>query len=211
MTALIFDLDGTLVDSLPGIAASLNRTLDAHGLPGHSHAQVRKFIGNGLADLIRRAGPAGADAAITGSLTRFYMADYAASWRDGTRIFPGIASRLAELAAAGFPMAVLSNKTHVFTGEIVRTLFPAIPFTAVLGLRDGIEPKPHPGGALLLANILGVPPEHCTLAGDSEMDILAARNAGMKSIAVTWGYHDRARLADAGAAIIIDDPAKLAT
>lgn len=207
---LIFDLDGTLVDSLPGIAASLNRTLDAHGLPGHSDAMVRTFIGNGLRNLIMRAVPHPADPSLIESMLDLYRQDYEHSWASGTHTYPGIHHMLDELRLAGFSMSVLSNKVHAFTVEITRVIFPSIPFSAVLGQREGIPHKPHPAGALQIADMLGSSPGNCIVIGDSTMDIETAANAGMRSIAVSWGYHDRTRLAAAGAARIIDHPSELA-
>ncbi|MCU0753084.1 MAG: HAD family hydrolase [Akkermansiaceae bacterium] len=196
---LIFDLDGTLVDSLPGIAASLNRTLTAHGLPGHSDARVRSFIGDGIRNLILRAIPKGAEPATVESLF----------WKSGSTIYPGVANLLDELQKSGFEMAVLSNKVHDFTVEMVREMFPAIRFAAVLGQRDGIPHKPNPAGALQLADMLGAAPENCVVIGDSTMDLETAANAGMRAIAVTWGYHDRERLLAAGASRLIDHPSAL--
>lgn len=206
---LIFDLDGTLVDSLPGIAASLNRTLSAHGLPGHSDERVRSFVGDGLRNLILRAAPKGVETATLESLLGLYRRDYALSWKSGTSIYPGVANLLDELQKSGFAMAALSNKVHDFTVEMVRAMFPAIRFAAVLGQRDGIPHKPNPAGALQLADILGTSPENCVVIGDSTMDIETASNAGMRAIAVTWGYHDRARLVAAGATRLIDHPSEL--
>jgi phosphoglycolate phosphatase len=102
---------------------------------------------------------------------------------------------------------VLSNKSHAFTVEMTAVLFPTIPFAAVLGLRPGAPPKPDPSGALELAATLGVPPCDCLVVGDSTMDIDTAKRAGMQSCAVTWGYHDAARLA--GADAIVEDVAAL--
>lgn len=206
---LIFDLDGTLVDSLPGIAASLNRTLTAHGLPGHSDARVRSFIGDGIRNLILRAIPKGTEPARFESLLGLYRKDYALSWQSGSTIYPGIANLLQELQKSGFEMAVLSNKTHDFTVEMVRTMFPAVRFTAVLGQRDGIPHKPDPAGAFQLADMLGSSPANCVVIGDSTMDLQTAANAGMRGIAVGWGYHDRARLLAAGATHLIDEPFEL--
>jgi phosphoglycolate phosphatase len=206
---LIFDLDGTLVDSLSGIAGSLNRSLTMHGLPQHSDAAVRSFIGNGLENLVRRAAPAGADTPLIESLIRSFKADYELTWAEGTKAYPGIHGLLDELVKSGFPLAVLSNKTHAFTVEMTRAIFPEIHFTIVLGQRDGIPHKPHPAGALQIAGTVGAAPESCVVIGDSTMDLETAANAGMKAIAVSWGYHDRARLLAAGAEKIIDHPAEL--
>ena len=206
---LIFDLDGTLVDSLPGIAASLNRTMDAHGLPGHSDARIRVFVGNGLRDLIQRAAPQGADPALIESLLTLYRKDYDLTWRDGTFPYPGITAMLDELRKDGFTMAVLSNKVHEFTVTMVRGMFPSIHFAQVLGQRDGIPHKPDPAGALQIAESLDMTAGDCVLIGDSTMDIETAANAGMRAIAVSWGYHDREHLVAAGAEPIIDQPQDL--
>lgn len=206
---LIFDLDGTLVDSLPGIAASLNRTLTAHGLTGYSHDNVRSFVGNGLRTLVQRAAPAGADPALLDSLVAFFRNDYELSWSQGTRAYPGIHEMLDELRSAGHPLAVLSNKTHDFTVTMVRGMFPLIPFAMVLGQQEGIAHKPQPDGAWRIAAAFGTAPANCVLIGDSAVDLETAANAGMPAIAVTWGYHDRARLLASGATRIIDHPAEL--
>lgn len=207
--ALIFDLDGTLVDSLPGIAASLNRTLTAHGLPGHSDAMVRSFIGDGLRNLILRAAPKGAEPALIDSLLALYRKDYDLGWASGTTVYPGIHPLLDELRQSGFSMSVLSNKVHEFTVEMVRSIFPSIPFAVVLGQREGVPHKPHPAGALQVAEMLGADPADCVVIGDSTMDVQTAVNAGMRPIAVSWGYHDRDRLIAAGADEIIDHPHEL--
>lgn len=206
---LIFDLDGTLVDSLPGIAGSLNRTLTAHGLPGHSNAAVRSFVGSGLRSLVQRAAPAGADPSLIDSLVALFKKDYDLSWAEGTKAYPGIHNLLTELQRDGFPLAVLSNKTHEFTQTITRAVFPLIHFGQVLGQQEGIPHKPHPAGAFRIATALGAAPENCIIIGDSTMDLETAGNAGMKAIAVAWGYHDRDRLLAAGATRIAAHPSEL--
>ena len=208
--SLIFDLDGTLVDSLPGIAASLNRTLDAHGLPGHADARVRSFVGDGIHMLVRRAVPAGTEPALLDSLISLFKKDYDLSWAAGTKVYPGVHAMLAGLQREGYQMAVLSNKVHDFTVAMTRTVFPEIHFAGVLGQRDGIPHKPDPAGAIQLADMLGTTPGNCVVIGDSTMDLDTATNAGMKAVAVAWGYHDRQRLLDAGAIEIIDNPSELA-
>jgi phosphoglycolate phosphatase len=201
MRALIFDLDGTLVESLPGIAASLNRALIQHGLPGQSHANVRGFIGDGAIKLVQRALATVSRIDITDSVLKNFAADYAVSWPRGTSVYPGILGLLQQLEVQAIPLAVLSNKPHPFTAEIVGKLFPNTHFAAVLGNKDGLHHKPDPTGALQIANTLGVASEDCIIIGDSTMDLETAKNAGMKSIAVTWGYHDRDRLITADAIV----------
>ncbi len=207
---LIFDLDGTLVDSLPGIAASLNRCLTGHGLPGHSDAAIRGFVGDGLRMLVQRAAYKGAEPSLLDSLIAYFKKDYERSWQHGTVPYPGIVHMLDELQKAGFPLAVLSNKTHAFTEAMVRALFPHIHFTRVLGQREGTPHKPHPAGAFAIAQAAGIAPENCVMIGDSTIDIQTAANAEMKAVAVTWGYHDRAKLTAAGAEVFIDHPSELA-
>ncbi len=199
MNALIFDLDGTLVESLPGIAASLNHALSLHGLPAHSHTAVRSFIGDGAKTLVTRALSGVSRLDLAESVLNSFAVDYAISWPSGTAVYPGIAELLADLCAKKIPLAVLSNKPHPFTIEIVEKLFPQNTFAAILGNREGLPHKPDPTGALEIAASFGIFPKTCTLIGDSTMDLDTAKNAGMKSIAVTWGYHDRNRLAYADA------------
>ncbi|MES2980725.1 MAG: HAD-IA family hydrolase [Verrucomicrobiota bacterium] len=201
MRALIFDLDGTLVESLPGIAASLNRALTQHGLPGQSHENVRGFIGDGAVKLVQRALATVSRIDLTDSVLKNFAADYAVSWPSGTSVYPSMLELLADLEARGVPLAVLSNKPHAFTVEIVEKLFPHTHFAGVLGNRESLPHKPDPAGALEIAKALGVSPEDCTIIGDSTMDLDTAKNAGMQSIAVTWGYHDRERLREADCVI----------
>lgn len=196
---LIFDLDGTLVDSLPGIAASLNRALSRLGLPNHEHPAVRGFIGNGSLELARKAVPAGSPDELARQVEAAFKEDYALTWPDGTAPYAGIPDCLAALAAAGFPLAVLSNKPHDFTVEIVARLFPATAFDPVFGQRPEVPRKPDPEAALRIARHWGLAPDHCRFIGDSTVDLATATAAGIPAVAVAWGYHDAAALAAAGA------------
>lgn len=205
---LIFDLDGTLVDSLPGIAASLNRSLIAHGLPGHSDAAIRSFVGDGLRTLVQRASASG-DPAVIDSLVALFKQDYGLSWADGTHAYPGIPGLLDSLQTRGCQLAVLSNKTHDFTVAICRAMFPDIHFARVLGQQTGVPHKPEPDGALLIASDFGARPADCMLIGDSTIDLETALRARMQPVAVAWGYHDRSKLLAAGAVAILDQPADL--
>ena len=208
---LIFDLDGTLVDSLSGIAGSLNRALQATGLPTHSNARIRGFVGNGARMLVTRAAPPDADHRLIDQLENAFKADYDVTWESGTFTYTGIAELMKILQARGHPLAVLSNKPHPFTTAIVERLFPEITFRVVLGQLPGIPHKPDPTGALEIANLLGLLPADCTIIGDSTMDLETAHNAGMRAIAVTWGFHDYPRLLESGAKLLANDPAELLT
>lgn len=206
---LIFDLDGTLVDSLHGIAASVNHALLQAGHATHSLAAVQGFIGNGARILLERAAPVGWDEAILINLEDTFKSHYDASWPDGTLPYDGITSLLETLQDLGHPLAVLSNKPHPFTKTIVARIFPGIRFTQVLGQRPGIPHKPDPAGALEIAKSLSLAPNDCIVIGDSTMDIETAKNAFMKSIAVTWGFQNREKLVSAGATLFADNPEHL--
>ncbi|WAC20768.1 HAD-IA family hydrolase [Luteolibacter sp. SL250] len=202
---LLFDLDGTLVDSLPGITASLNHALAGMGFATHGSLEVRRFIGNGSWVLAKRAAPQDSPDEAIAAIELAFKAHYDLHWQDGTEPFPGVPEVLAELRAKGHPMAVLSNKPHPFTTVIVERLFPGIRFDAVVGQKEGIPHKPDPAGALEIVRTFGLPPEDCILVGDSTIDLETARNAGIQSIAVTWGYHDRAPLLEGVPGAVVDE------
>jgi phosphoglycolate phosphatase len=206
---LIFDLDGTLIDSLPGITHSLNHTLSAHQLPTHSQAVVRSFVGNGLKVLIQRAAPAHADETLIDSLVATFKENYATSWKSGSKPYPAIPLLLQSLQKDGYQLAVLSNKTHDFTTEITRQTFPLIHFEMILGQQEGVPHKPQPAGIYHIAQTMGVAPEQCVMIGDSITDMETAANAEIPSIAVTWGYHDRDQLLNAGATHIAEQPSDI--
>lgn len=207
--ALIFDLDGTLVDSLEGIAAALNHALRLAFLPTHSLEAVRGFIGDGARILIERSVPAESPETLLDEVERAFKAEYEIAWPLGTSPYAGITDLLETLQEHGTTLAVLSNKPHAFTESMVAQIFPTIRFGVVLGQRGGIPHKPDPGGALEISAQLGIKPECCCIIGDSTMDIETARNAKMKAIAVSWGFHDCERLVRAGATSIAHDPEEL--
>ena len=207
---LIFDLDGTLVDSLEGIASSLNHALATAGFPVHPLSAVRGFIGNGARILIQRAAPAGSDESRIESLEKAFKDHYDLHWPAGTIPYDGISPLLETLQSRGYPLAVLSNKPHPFTVDMVSRIFPTIRFTAILGQRAGIAHKPDPTGAIEIASDFGLAPGDCIIIGDSTMDIDTAHNAGMDSIAVTWGFHDRERLINSQPGRIVENPEEIA-
>ncbi len=188
--AVIFDLDGTLVHSLPGITASLNRVLKNEGLPTHDENSVRSFIGDGILQLVSRAIPRSATTDDLMRLTRQMSEDYATTWKEGTSPYPGVPQTLESLVANNTQIAVLSNKPHVFCEEMTRHFFPHIPFAAVIGQRKGIPVKPDPTVALELAKLLQTTPGDIAFVGDSTIDLRTARNSNMIPIGASWGYHD---------------------
>jgi phosphoglycolate phosphatase len=206
---LIFDLDGTLVDSLTGIAASLNHSLAEHDQASHPPSEVRNFVGDGVVMLVKRALGEAHEPTLAASVVDSFKQHYDANWQSGTHPYTGITEALEALNQAGYPLAVLSNKPHAFTTAMTARVFPTIKFTAILGQRDGIPHKPEPQGALEIAKIADRTPNDCIIIGDSTMDLETARRAGMRAIAVTWGYHDCDRLIEAGASQLIDRPDQL--
>jgi phosphoglycolate phosphatase len=204
--AVIFDLDGTLVDSLEDIASALGGALTDAGLARPPIELVRGWIGDGAHSLVRRAvdGRADVDAVLASFRER-----YRAKPIVHTRLYAGVAAALDELAAPGRSFAVLSNKPHELTKAIADQLLGAWPFAAVFGHRAGMPLKPDPTPALVAADELGVPPARCAFVGDSAIDIETARAAGMRAIAVSWGFRDRAELVAAQADALVDHPRQL--
>ena len=210
LRALVFDLDGTLADTLDDLVAAVAHVLDALHLPARSRDEVRSFIGGGAAQLVRRAMPTGREDLYDRALGAF-RARYGEHLLEATRPFDGVPEALAALARRNVAMAVLSNKPHALTEKIVRALFPDVPFRAVLGDRPDAPRKPDPTTALELARLMGLAPGEVGLVGDGTTDVLAARAAGMRAIAVRWGYRPVDELVRAGADQLLASPAELLT
>jgi len=188
--AVIFDLDGTLIHSLPGLANSLNRVLSAHNLPTHSESAVRGFIGHGIRNLIAQATPKGTSPKMQSQIVQETSDDYAKTWKTGSTPYPNIKEVLSELSDQQLALAVFSNKPDIFCRKMTDFLLPEIHFAEVLGQREGTPVKPDPTGALKIAQSLGFEPHEIAFLGDSTIDVATARNAGMLAIGASWGYHD---------------------
>ena len=191
---IIFDLDGTLADSLEDIAAAVNRTLARHAFPQHPVSAYRTFVGEGVRKLVERALPPGTEA-LRESFLAAYQADYAEDLLDATRLFPGIPEVLDGLSSAGVPVGVLSNKPDLPTRRMVDALCSRWKFGAVVGERPGVPRKPDPAAALALADALGAPPEAVAFVGDTGVDMLTARAASMRPVGVLWGFRPKEVLA----------------
>jgi len=205
MRAYIFDLDGTLSDTLSSIAFYCNQALKKFGFCEIETERYKQLVGNGRDLLIHRAlTEVGADTPenfinVCTEYDKLYEADVICL----AKPYDGIIKMLNDLKTGGNKIAVLSNKPHNVTVPIVKELFGDI-FDAVYGARDGVELKPKPGGALKLAEELGVSPSDCVFIGDTDNDILTGVNAGMKTIGVLWGFRDETELRDAGADYIVN-------
>jgi phosphoglycolate phosphatase len=207
--AVLFDLDGTLLDTLEDIGRSANETLEGLGFPPHPIESYRRFIGDGLGMLFHRALPAGVDAAIVDHCLAGFRETYGRGWKIASRPYPGIPELLDSLVTRSLGMAVLSNKPHAFTVQCVNELLPRWPFRAVLGDRQGFARKPDPGEALRIATQLDVAPEQMVYLGDTSIDMTTARRAGMIPIGAAWGFRSVDELRSSGAVRIITHPHEL--
>ena len=211
LQAVIFDLDGTLLDTLSDLAASGNAILEKRGLPAHPVGDFRFIIGDGMRNLVERIFPDDSkptetdlDAALAD-----YKADYDQRWNRTTRPYDGIPELLDELGDRGIRIGVLSNKVHEFTVKCVDEFLGEWDWDAVLGQREGVSRKPDPAGALEAAKTMCVPPDHCVFLGDSGVDMKTAVNAGMLPVGALWGFREADELETAGAQSLIEHPEKL--
>ncbi|MEG1773701.1 MAG: HAD-IA family hydrolase [Oscillospiraceae bacterium] len=206
--AVLFDLDGTLLNSLDDLADSANFALAQAGMPRRTTEEIRGFVGNGVRLLIERAVlPGTGEAEIAAVLARF-RAHYAANLRNKTRPYPGIEPLLDALCARQIGLGVVSNKFDAAVGPLVAYFFGSRIAVAV-GEGNGIPKKPAPDGAQRALSLLGADPARTLYVGDSDVDILTGHNAGLFSVGCTWGFRSRAVLAAAGADAIIDRPDEL--
>ncbi len=205
--AVLFDLDGTLLDTLEDIADAMNRVLARHYYPTHPVASYRYFVGEGAPSLVRRVIPEEARSEETvDRLYAEFRSEYARNWKAKTKPYDGVPEMLDALVDRALKIAVLSNKPDDFTRMCVEELLAEWRFDAVLGHHDGIPPKPDPTGALQIARDLGAAPGRILYAGDSSIDIRTAIAAGMFPVGVLWGFRGREELESSGARAIVEAP-----
>ena len=187
---VIFDLDGTLVDTIADLGTAVNVALEMRNLPLHTLEEYRKMVGNGVRKLVQRAMPEQlqGDEKLLDALLADFMSYYIEHIDDKSAPYPGVPELLAELAAAGFKLAVASNKFQSGAEKLVGRLFPQVPFVAVCGGGDGRPLKPDPAVIRLICDAAGEPLEQAVLVGDSGTDMATARAAGIPALAVTWGF-----------------------
>lgn len=213
MEGFIFDLDGTLLDTLEDIAGACNAVLKAHGQPTHAIAAYRQMVGNGFPVLVRRAWPPDTLTRLSSDAQEAVLAEtrayYAAHLCERTRPYPGMTQTLHTLAARGVGLAVLSNKPEELTRPLIAHCFPTVPFVAVNGGCAARPLKPNPAAAADVLAALGLPAASCYYVGDSDVDMLTAHNCGMTSVGVAWGFRGAEELRAARARHILERPEDL--
>lgn len=208
--AVLFDLDGTLLDTLADIAAAMNTALEHHGFPPHPVDAYRSMVGSGLRALVERAlgrererVPEETVASLAGELRDYYTRHAT----DRTVCYDGVPELLDALARREIPCAVLSNKADALVQQIVGELLSGWEFRAVMGLREGAPAKPDPATALEAADALGVEPGAVLYLGDSDVDMETAIRAGMLPVGAGWGFRGAEELRRAGAVVVVEHPA----
>ncbi len=209
--AAIFDMDGTLVNSIADIADGVNEMLEHYNFPNHTLDEIRLMVGNGARKLIERAIPAdnAADKNFLQEALDYYNGCYAKRLTVKTRPYPGIPEMLKILKDKKISLAVCTNKQKFAADEMIYTLFPDIDFKKIVGDEPGKPKKPDPTRALEIAKKIGIKPKEVAYFGDTAVDMETAHNAGFLSIGVTWGFRPESELRESGAEIIIHKPLEI--
>ena len=209
---VLFDLDGTLINSIDDLADSTNYALQQCGLPLHTVDEYKYFVGNSVDPLIRRALPEEEkeNQELFDRVKKIYLSYYAAHSKDKTRPYPGISDLLSRCNKAGVLVAVVSNKPDDITADVVRYYFPQIHFAATMGPKEGIPKKPNPAGVREVLRITGIALEDALYVGDTWVDMQTAQNSGVQSCGVLWGFRTRQELVENHADFIAADAAELA-
>ncbi len=204
----IFDLDGTLLSTLADLAASTNYALRTHHMPERSLDEVRRFVGNGVKKLMERAIPDGLNNPLFEETFATFRQHYMQHNLDTTQPYPGIMQLLEQLKAEGKNIAVVSNKFYAATRELCRHFFGDLVPVAI-GEREDIRKKPAPDTVIEALRELGVDKEGAIYIGDSDVDIMTAKNSGMPCVSVLWGFRDREFLLEHGATTLISKPEEM--
>lgn len=204
----LFDMDGTLLDTLDDLTAAVNHTMAQYGYPRRTREEVRQGLGNGAVKLIAALLPEGEDTPSFDAIMRDYKAWYQAHTCVLTRPYPGVPELLERLTRQGCRVAIVSNKPHGAACELAEKFFPGVP---TFGESPATPRKPAPDMVFHALTALGAEKDTAVYVGDSEVDVQTARNAGLPLIAVSWGFRGRKALAEAGAATIVDAAAEIGT
>ncbi len=205
---VIFDLDGTLLNTLDDLKNSVNFALEKYGFPKRSIDEIRSFVGNGVERLVMLSVPVGTDEATAGEVLAVFKAHYEKNSRVLTAPYDGIKDLLGELSRRGIKMAVVSNKFDAAVKELCSDFFGGL-LAAAIGESDTVKRKPAPDSVFEALSQLGSRAECALYVGDSEVDVATAQNAGLFCVGVTWGFRSRALLEEKGADCIIERPSEL--
>jgi phosphoglycolate phosphatase len=207
---VIFDLDGTLLDTLEDLVDAANATLAHFGFPGHPPDAYRYFVGEGLVTLIERIVPEKnrSQPEISACMDTF-MQLYGQGWDVKSRPYAGILEMLQQLRQAGLQLGVLSNKPHAFTQLCVQRFFAADAFDFVFGQREGVPKKPDPAGAMEIADLMQLQPQQILYVGDTATDMQTGNRAGMSTMGVLWGFRERQELEENKAGTIVTHPLEI--
>ncbi len=206
--AVLFDLDGTLADTLSDIAICMNHVLGQFNLPGHAVPVYRNFVGDGVRLLVERALPPGQKHR-TDEVLKVYLPHLIEHGADNAELYPGIANLLDSLVARDLAIAVCSNKPHASTVDVVDKLMGDWSFALVQGHTEPFEKKPSPDMPLHICRQIDIDPADCLFVGDSNVDMQTAINAGMVGVGVGWGFRGADEVRTAGARHVIDQPMEL--
>jgi phosphoglycolate phosphatase len=206
-SGIVFDLDGTLLNTLDDLANSMNAALKEFGYPEHPVEKYKIFVGNGMEKLVRRAAPPEiTDKKIIEQLFASFTQQYNNRWNEFTKPYAGINELLSKLESLGIKMSVLSNKSEDFTKIIIEHYFGLNRFAFVYGARKGVPKKPDPVLALEILKLSGVPASQYLYLGDTGIDMNTANGAGMHAVGATWGFRTKEELLQNGAKTIINNP-----
>lgn len=208
LTTYIFDLDGTLLDTLSDLVTSVNYALAHHNMPVRTTDEVRAFVGNGVENLILRAVPQDTPPVVAAEVLDTFRKYYILHSEDSTMPYPGIISLLEQLKQRGIKTAVVSNKFHAATQALCNRYFGSLIDVAV-GEGNGIRRKPEPDGVIEVMRQLGATAEESVYIGDSDVDILTAKNANISCVSVLWGFRDAEFLQCNGAMCFVSEPLQL--
>ena len=206
--AVLFDMDGTVLDTLDDLCDSINHSLAEFSLPQVSREHVRQCLGNGAAFLVSHSIPAGSSPELEANVLAFYKPWYDAHCLIKTAPYEGILPMMQSLKEQGLRLAIISNKPDRAVQELSDAFFPGLLELSV-GESPSVRRKPAPDTVLTAASQIGLSVDQCVYVGDSEVDLQTARNAGMDCISVTWGFRDEAQLIEAGASVLVRTPEEL--
>lgn len=202
---VIFDMDGTLLDTLEDLRDAVNHALRMHGMPERTTEEIRRFVGNGVRKLLVRSVPEGDGNPEFEAVFQSFREYYAVHSNDRTRAYKGVTELLKKLRDAGYAIAIVSNKLDAAVKNLNQIYFDGIVETAI-GEREGMDKKPAPDMVQKAIEELGKTEETAVYVGDSEVDIETARNAGLPCISVLWGFREREFLASRGAGVFAETP-----